>query len=775
MALVIEEEGRHLYQGLVLDPFQLEAVSYIDQHLSVLVSAPTGVGKTLIADYVIEKCHGEGRQVIYTAPIKALSNQKYKDFKGKFGEDAVGIITGDIVINSNAAVLVMTTEIFRNMLLTNDPIIDQVDYLIFDEIHYISDAERGSVWEESIIFMPEHIRLLGLSATIPNVEELASWIANIRKQEVKVVRHFHRAVPLKHFVFEKNMGLGTVKDALKIRKRMLEDLPEQEGIPGKKTNLVATNHIDLIDYIKDRYLPCLFFVFSRKKCEEYAFELARTHNFLTPEQRAAVEQVIKTKLDSHVVKANQAAINRVHRVLVKGIGYHHAGMLAIVKDVVEELLAQRLIKVLYCTETFAVGINMPVRTVCFDSNEKYDGKEFRLMSNQEYFQMAGRAGRRGIDEEGFVFSVADINYLEPEKMIKPDENKLEDLRSQFNLGYNSVVNLVQSHQTEEEIENILKNNFAYYQVNSERRLIEERLNQVEKQLKSLVSRRCDQVFSPECIIQSQRLKRMLKEDKGQLARLSGPRGRYKRNKDKKKHLLNRIKQNENLLASAQLRQCSPEQVSDCREQKSAYARLEEEKNALTKRYSELKKATNFLDDFRIKRQLLTELGFVENTHELTPRGRFATKIYVQELLVSELYFDGVFHEFDHDQINALVAGIGYEGRKNEWFRKGTVYDLERVKRVLRPIAYAEYRFGQPDSILFHPEVALMAYQWSAGDRFEDLRHYCNLQDGDIVSVFRRTIDLLRQIRSAADADKALVTKLSECIKKLDRDVVEVNL
>ncbi|HEX3032631.1 MAG TPA: hypothetical protein VHS59_10380, partial [Bacillota bacterium] len=468
-------------------------------------------------------------------------------------------------------------------------------------------------------------------------------------------------------------------------------------------------------------------------------------------------------------------IRKVARVLIRGIGYHHAGMLPIVKDVVEDLLASRLIKVLYCTETFAVGINMPVKTVCFDSNEKFDGKEFRVMSRQEYFQMAGRAGRRGIDTKGFVFSLADINFLESDKMVSPEEGKLEDLKSQFNLGYNSVVNLIGNHHTEEEIESVLRNNFAYYQVSKMSREVNSKLEEVEQQLKLLVHSRCEDHFNLNCAVNHQKLWSKLKEDKRTLGRMLKTKwGRAKRYQAKREQLAKRIKQNEEVLASVELRSCEQEQVAECRNQRKQYNVLEEEKNRLNKLRAGLLKETDFVRDYRAKRKLLAELGFVD-AEGLSARGRFASKVYVQELLVTELYFEGVFHEFDLDQINAMVACIGYEGRKNDWFRKGKVFDLDRIYTIIAHLNRMEHEMLRTNTMLFQPEVALLAYQWSAGEEFANLRQYCNLQDGDIVSVMRRTIDLLRQIRSAAGEDKAIFGKLSDCIRRLDRDVVEVIL
>ena len=339
------------YRGLTLDPFQQEAVSYIDKNLSVLVAAPTGVGKTLVADYVIEKIYKEGGKVVYTAPIKALSNQKFKEFKAHVGEDAVGILTGDVVINPEAPILIMTTEIFRNMLQEDVERVRDVRYVIFDEIHYIDDPERGSVWEESLIFMPEFMRFLGLSATIPNVDQLAGWIESVQGQPVAVVKHFERVVPLKHALFERSLGFTTIG---KIKRKYSSFLSLPRHIQRTSDAIVPTTHLDLIEKIKDDYLPCLFFTFSRRKCEANALELGDNYNFLDEDEVRQVRQVIDEVIQRYpAIKSERWPALR--RLLMKGIAYHHAGMLPVLKDIVEELFTRRLIKVLYCTETFAVG------------------------------------------------------------------------------------------------------------------------------------------------------------------------------------------------------------------------------------------------------------------------------------------------------------------------------------------------------------------------------------------------------------------------------------
>ncbi len=244
------------YKGMTLDKFQEEAISSIDKNHSVVVSAPTGSGKTLIADYIINRDIKNGIRVIYTAPIKALSNQKYKDFCNDYGEILVGILTGDVVKNPNAPILVMTTEVYRNMAISRDPLIDSVSYVIFDEIHFLNDLERGYIWEESIIFSKPHVRFVCLSATIPNADEFALWIESINKHKVDVVRHTHRHVPLHKYFFDSTIGICSLEE---LRNAM--DIPDYDramGSRGKRPKITPPNHIELIKEIQDK-LPCFFF------------------------------------------------------------------------------------------------------------------------------------------------------------------------------------------------------------------------------------------------------------------------------------------------------------------------------------------------------------------------------------------------------------------------------------------------------------------------------------------------------------------------------------
>ncbi|HII64099.1 TPA: DEAD/DEAH box helicase [Candidatus Woesearchaeota archaeon] len=446
------------YKNLVLDPFQEDAIRAIEENKSVVVSAPTGSGKTLIADYIIGKYIKEGKKVIYTAPIKALSNQKYKEFSADYGEENVGLLTGDISKNGGAPVVIMTTEIYRNMAITRDAALATLSYVIFDEIHFINDIERGYVWEESIIFSQEHVRFLCLSATIPNAKEFAEWIAAIKRHEVAVVRHEHRPVPLYREWFDAEAGITTLEHIREVR-----DIPQDRYIRGRTHHRTAKtkapSHTDLIRDIQDK-LPCFFFVFSRQKCQDYAAELAQKNIFPYNQEITAF---VREKLATAPQEINSLKSTQLMRqVLPYGIAFHHAGLLPVIKDTVEELFGKGLIHVLYTTETFAVGINMPAKAVCFDSLRKFDGITFRYLNSKEYFQIAGRAGRRGIDNAGYAYVMVDRRDFNYGLYRNITEKDVDPILSQFRLSVNTVLNLIKRH-TQEEIDEILCKSFYTYQ------------------------------------------------------------------------------------------------------------------------------------------------------------------------------------------------------------------------------------------------------------------------------------------------------------------------
>ena len=443
---------------MIYDKFQKEAIDYISQNYSVIVSAPTGAGKTAIAEHVIYESLKKNVGVIYTAPIKALSNQKYRDFQEKF-KDVIGILTGDVSINPEAPVLIMTTEIFRNKIFDDPESLNKYSWVIYDEIHYIDNPERGTVWEESLIFLPKHINILALSATIPNIKQFADWIVSIHKKEIKTVIEENRPVPL-HFFFQSN---NEVSDNLRA---------------VRKSHFPKANRLNsLIKLIENKKaLPAIYFVFGRRRAEELAFEL--NHDFLTENERFTIAELWKSLIERFDLKEEKSAA-RLFPLVEKGVAFHHAGMLPTLKEVVERLFTSRLLKVIFTTETFALGINMPSRSVIFDELRKFYGHFVRNLKTRDFYQMAGRAGRRGMDKEGFVYCRINPSRINPDQVARIIYGKPEEVRSQLNSSYATVLNLYEKHA--EELIKIYPDSLHFYQSRKNEqkeavRLIEARIN-----------------------------------------------------------------------------------------------------------------------------------------------------------------------------------------------------------------------------------------------------------------------------------------------------------
>lgn len=752
------------FREYILDDFQIEAIKHLLAGSSVLVSAPTGVGKTLIADYLIEDAIKHGRRVAYTAPIKALSNQKYKEFKRLYGEEKVGIITGDVVINSEAEVTIMTTEIFRNMLQQDRERLADLSHVVFDEIHYLSDEDRGTVWEESIIFMPKNFRLLGLSATIPNAQELADWITEIKGHPVRVVTKKDRAVPLEHHVYHPLTGatnLNHLEKEWRKRRQDNNELPYR-GLGRRREQGVS--HLSLVHYIAKRNgLPCLYFVFSRQQCEIKADELSQSADFLTRSERRRAEAILEQLIQVYNLE-NWQTIHRLKWIFLKGIAFHHAGLLPALKEIIETLFGENLIRVMYATETFAVGINYPVRSVCFDAPTKWDGVSFRPMSTLEYFQMAGRAGRRGIDKQGSVYILADLERYQRHEFPSTNPDHIEELVSQFNLSYNSVINLFKNH-SRGEISVILDQNFATYQARNDKIVLESRLSRLNKEMNTIREVICPDWGNLSCPKAREAALRQLRKKERRL--------KYIRGRRAKESIAKEIGELKETLHGLAQRKCPQEEQIRCGKRIKKFEELYREQINLEERVSSMKVAGRFEDDLEAKVAILEEMDYLK-AGELLPRGEFASQIYAQELLITEFYFTGLFHEWDEDQINAVIVAVDYEPRKGELIPKALPYDLKPVKKIIRDLIY---RHGVDErQVLFFPSLSPLAYRWSQGWDFLELLKYTDLQEGDIVSAFRRGIDLLRQIRTAcAKEDQYLAGKIKNCLDKMDRDLVQVNL
>lgn len=430
----------------------------------MLVSAPTGSGKTLVAEYAIDLALKAGRRCIYTSPIKALSNQKYRDFKDDPSID-VGIMTGDVTIRPEARLLIMTTEILRNTIFEDATRLNDVEYAIFDEIHYMDDFERGTVWEESIIFAPPSVRLVGLSATIANLEQFGSWIRSIRPQELEIVESTQRPVPLRHYLYFAGLDPFPPRDIQRVRRK----------VPRKMMRSRRRDSKGLLDELSQRNLmPTLFFCFSRKECEGKARGNAQ-RNLLTPAEREKMEDLFIDSCDAFEL-ADDSDLERLRHLALRGIGFHHAGMLPLHKELVERLFTSGLLKLLFTTETFAMGINMPARTVVFDSLRKFDGVSFDFLRTRDYLQMAGRAGRLGKDKEGLVYSVLDASDVMSAPVERIIFGQVEPIRSKFNLSYSTLIHLYS--RLGERLYEAWEKSFNFFQAQEQNRVEKNRKKQL---------------------------------------------------------------------------------------------------------------------------------------------------------------------------------------------------------------------------------------------------------------------------------------------------------
>jgi superfamily II RNA helicase len=434
-----------------LDPFQLEAIDALNQGHSVVVSAPTGSGKTLVGEYAIHRALAHGQKVFYTTPLKALSNQKLRDFRHQFGAGNVGLLTGDLSLNREARIVVMTTEIFRNMLYAeidhpdDDPLAD-VEAVVLDECHYMNDTQRGTVWEESIIHCPPVVQLVALSATVANAGQLTDWIARVHGP-TRLVMSDHRPVPLQ-FSFCSAKGLHPLLNdegtGLHPNCKVWRP-PKGNRRKGPKTPRPPQPEAPPIGFVVARMaerdmLPAIYFIFSRRGCDRAVRDLAQLCLVTPPEQER-----IRARLDAFTAATPEAVRDGIHAdALLRGIAAHHAGVLPAWKELIEELFQQALVKVVFATETLAAGINMPARSTVISALSKRTERGHRPLMGSEFLQMAGRAGRRGLDSQGYVVTVQS-RFEGVREAGTLATSPADPLVSQFTPSYGMVLNLLQRY------------------------------------------------------------------------------------------------------------------------------------------------------------------------------------------------------------------------------------------------------------------------------------------------------------------------------------------
>lgn len=471
-------------QPFVPDRFQIEAAEAVDRGESVVVTAPTGAGKTLVAQAAVHKALGDGERSFYTTPVKALSNQKFAEFRAIYGDAGVGLLTGDNVINGGAPVVVMTTEVLRNMIYAESTALDRLGVVVLDEVHYLQDRYRGSVWEEVIIHLPHQIRIVALSATIANPEEFTGWIRERRGTTALVVEK-HRPVPLHSLYALKDRQHG---GQIAIMPVFTGKQPNQQVTKllqkgrGRSRRFATPRRLEMAEDLRDQgLLPAIHFVFSRAGCDDAAALAAGSHlGLTTADERAAIRAVAQERT-AHLPSNDLIALSHGAWVaaLEQGVAAHHAGMVPAFKETVEDLFAVGLVKLVYATETLSLGINMPARTVVLDSLSKYTGDGHELIQPGDYTQLTGRAGRRGIDVEGTAV-VLHSPYVPFDRAAGIAGAGSHVLVSSFQPTYNMAANLVANYDRSEAVE-LLRASFAEYREDIHRGALEERLADKEQE------------------------------------------------------------------------------------------------------------------------------------------------------------------------------------------------------------------------------------------------------------------------------------------------------
>jgi len=504
-----------------LSPWQKLAMESIDNGNNSLITAPTGSGKTLPAEYAIKYFTNQGKKVIYTSPIKALSNQKYFDLSAKYPDISFGILTGDIKDNAEADVLIMTTEILCNYLhhyqeqKDNNNSLDfninlqtELGCVIFDEVHYINDADRGTVWEESLMLMPKHIQLVMLSATIAGPEKFAHWLETINETKKTIICSTeNRAVPLKHY-------LWFAASEIMVQKKFYDDKEMYANIKNycnklnvlydtnfddkiyynveKLKDILEYNHVflkrnyilnSLVRYLNENnMLPGICFVYSRKNVEVYAKEI--TCSLIDSQQSSNVEKECRhiiTKFDNYSEYMKLPEYNTIITLLKKGVGIHHSGLIPVFREMIELMFTKGYIKLLFATETFAVGLNMPTKTVIFTNLQKFDGHNMRYLYSHEYTQQAGRAGRRGYDTIGHVIHLANLfklpDFVEYKKIMN---NKPQTIVSKFKISYPLILKM-----NNEDPIGFIKNGIIHSDILNELSYLEKELADCREKLQNM--------------------------------------------------------------------------------------------------------------------------------------------------------------------------------------------------------------------------------------------------------------------------------------------------
>jgi ATP-dependent RNA helicase HelY len=793
-SLVEEFEATLPFQ---LDAFQREAIDKLDRGPGgVLVSAPTSSGKTTVAEYAIFRALRAGSKVIYTTPLKALSNQKYHDFVREYGEATVGLVTGENSINADAPVVVMTTEILRNLIYEDLKRLDMVSHVVLDEVHYIDDFPRGSVWEEIVIQAPSTIKLVGLSATIGNYREIAEWMAENRGG-METVFHNVRPVELKLWLAINNRFLSLFKADGAIDQRTWSKAAEEEEASyrvGGYSRLPSNDLLKVIEELKrGDMLPAIYFIFSRRGCRE-ALQRCSYHelDLTTAAEKEAIDRVAAERLQGLTDHDEEALFRRMvdARLLRRGLAEHHAGLLPYHKEMVEELFQRGLIKVVFATETLSLGINMPARGVVVSSFSKFDGANFSNLTTGELTQLMGRAGRRGIDVigHGVILKESDVEIGSIYEVAMGATLVVE---SKFLPSYNMALNLLRIY-TPEQAEGLMERSFGQFQKRLAGEMTRERLVNVRARLADIRNLWDGHEVSIDDVERYFKLEDRRRAIRIELKRLRreagadrrGRRGKHTRALGSAARLVQRLEIEAKGLLE---RQHKLKLVRSPRlgEYLTRYAEIRTLQKELDGGEREL---TGQMDEYarKLRRlcRILTETGFLAHDRP-TDKGLFASRIYGENtILVAEAVWLGWLEGLAPEELCAVLIMLAAEDRerggRDRQARGPRRYPTPAIAQTARLVRSLYFRFADMESDLDEPNLRQpshdyidFAYRWSAGEPLDKIPLPPNVDIGDAIKAMKSLYSLLRQLEWAVRQAKApLFETVARAVAQMERDVIK---
>lgn len=742
-----------------LDPFQVEACHALENGKGVLVAAPTGAGKTIVGEFAVDLVINSGGKCFYTTPIKALSNQKFSELSEKYGESKVGLLTGDTSINSEAQIVVMTTEVLRNMIYSNSSTISDLKYVVMDEVHYLADKFRGAVWEEILIHLSEAVQVISLSATVSNAEEFGEWLQTVRGDTEVIVSEI-RPVPLYQHVLFGNRLVDLFGENHKLNPeltRLERDSYRQvrgtwrEKPKGPKS-LTRSEVIEKLD--REGLLPAITFIFSRNNCDAAVRQcLAAGIRLTNSQERSSIREVVAKNIKS-LAEEDLVVLGYYEwaDALERGVAAHHAGLLPAFKVTVEELFQRGLVKAVFATETLALGINMPARTVVLEKLSKWNGEGHVAISPGEYTQLTGRAGRRGIDIEGNAVILWG-NELDSTSVGGLASTRTYPLKSSFKPTYNMSINLI-SQFGSDKARTSLESSLAQFQA-------DKAVVGLAKQIRKNESARDSLFIEAKC-------------DKGDFIEYSQLRGQIKKLESDSKRSKRKRAEIDDEIASIRKRMKN-HICHSCpdRENHSRFAeralRLQREIDGLTER---INSRTNVIakrfDRIKI---ILDKFGYIDND-QITKPGKMLAKIYGEtDLLIAESIRADLFSNLSATDLVSVISSCIYESRNDEAAKipRGEIQTaLSGISKIYGRIHSAETDLNLEPMRAPDFGFCWASHKWASGNSLTSVLKGNDLTVGDFVRSMKQIIDLLRQLRVAAPH---LQSVIDQALTKVDRGVI----